>query len=471
MDMQSEILELELDAIVKKSKDNIVITDGNGVVLRASPNSYAIYGSSTDDLIGKSVYQLEEDHIFSPSVTIKVLNERKEVRVMQNTKTGRSVMAIGLPIFDRSNEIIRVISFSHDLTEIEQLKEEFKQLQKKIERYETEIQELRDNEQIEGNTILKSKAIQQIWQLIKRVAKTDASVVFLGESGVGKTHFARALHQASERANEAFIDVNCSAIPESLFESEMFGYEPGSFTGASKKGKTGLIELADQGTLFLDEIGEIPLSMQSKLLKVIQDKEVIRIGGVRPKKVDFRLITSTNQNLSEMIKHGSFRQDLFYRLSVISITIPPLRERKEDIAMLAYYYLQKFNEKYRMRKSLHPATIDKLIHYHWPGNVRELQNMMERLVITSETNIIHPDNLPSDIQMDRTQKTDSLLLKNMKGKTLREAMEEVEILWLRRAVKQCKTTYEMAEFLGISQSNVVRKLKKYRIKAKPYQHL
>ncbi|MGG4040758.1 sigma-54 interaction domain-containing protein [Bacillus smithii] len=471
MDMQSEILELELDAIVKKSKDNIVITDGNGVVLRASPNSYAIYGSSTDDLIGKSVYQLEEDHIFSPSVTIKVLNERKEVRVMQNTKTGRSVMAIGLPIFDRSNEIIRVISFSHDLTEIEQLKEEFKQLQKKIERYETEIQELRDNEQIEGNTILKSKAIQQIWQLIKRVAKTDASVVFLGESGVGKTHFARALHQASERANEAFIDVNCSAIPESLFESEMFGYEPGSFTGASKKGKTGLIELADQGTLFLDEIGEIPLSMQSKLLKVIQDKEVYRIGGVRPKKVDFRLITSTNQNLSEMIKHGSFRQDLFYRLSVISITIPPLRERKEDIAMLAYYYLQKFNEKYRMRKFLHPATIDKLIHYHWPGNVRELQNMMERLVITSETNIIHPDNLPSDIQMDRTQKTDSLLLKNMKGKTLREAMEEVEILWLRRAVKQCKTTYEMAEFLGISQSNVVRKLKKYRIKAKPYQHL
>lgn len=469
--MQSEILELELDAIVKKSKDNIVITDGNGVVLRASPNSYAIYGSSTDDLIGKSVYQLEEDHIFSPSVTIKVLNERKEVRVMQNTKTGRSVMAIGLPIFDRSNEIIRVISFSHDLTEIEQLKEEFKQLQKKIERYETEIQELRDNEQIEGNTILKSKTIQQIWQLIKRVAKTDASVVFLGESGVGKTHFARALHQASERANEAFIDVNCSAIPESLFESEMFGYEPGSFTGASKKGKTGLIELADQGTLFLDEIGEIPLSMQSKLLKVIQDKEVIRIGGVRPKKVDFRLITSTNQNLSEMIKHGSFRQDLFYRLSVISITIPPLRERKEDIAMLAYYYLQKFNEKYRMRKSLHPATIDKLIHYHWPGNVRELQNMMERLVITSETNIIHPDNLPSDIQMDRTQKTDSLLLKNMKGKTLREAMEEVEILWLRRAVKQCKTTYEMAEFLGISQSNVVRKLKKYRIKLKPYQHL
>lgn len=471
MDMQSEILELELDAIVKKSKDNIVITDGNGVVLRASPNNYAIYGSSTDDLIGKSVYQLEEDHIFSPSVTIKVLNERKEVRVMQNTKTGRSVMAIGLPIFDRSNEIIRVISFSHDLTEIEQLKEEFKQLQKKIERYETEIQELRDNEQIEGNTILKSKTIQQIWQLIKRVAKTDASVVFLGESGVGKTHFARALHQASERANEAFIDVNCSAIPESLFESEMFGYEPGSFTGASKKGKTGLIELADQGTLFLDEIGEIPLSMQSKLLKVIQDKEVILIGGVRPKKVDFRLITSTNQNLSEMIKHGSFRQDLFYRLSVISITIPPLRERKEDIAMLAYYYLQKFNEKYRMRKSLHPATIDKLIHYHWPGNVRELQNMMERLVITSETNIIHPDNLPLDIQMDRTQKTDSLLLKNMKGKTLREAMEEVEILWLRRAVKQCKTTYEMAEFLGISQSNVVRKLKKYRIKLKPYQHL
>jgi PAS domain S-box-containing protein len=465
-----EMLELELNALVKASKDNIVITDGKGIVLRASPNSNGIYGMDPLSLIGKSVTELEAENVFSPSVTKKVLEERKEVQVMQYTATERSVMATGIPVFDEAGEIIRVISFSHDLTELQHLKEDYEELRTTMERYQSEIQELREKEHGLESMVIQSKSIQRVWQLIQRVAKSDASVVFLGESGVGKTIFARALHKGSQREKETFIEVNCGAIPESLFESEMFGYEAGSFTGANQKGKPGLIELADKGTLFLDEIGELPLPVQAKLLKVLQEKEVTRVGGIKSKTIDFRLVASTNQELEEMVKQGKFRQDLYYRLNVISITIPPLRERKEDIAMLAHYYLQKFNEKNAMSKLFHAATIEKLVAYDWPGNVRELQNMVERLVITAETKTIYPDSLSFYTQQEHQSGVDSLHIAELeeRGSTLREALEEVEIRWLKRAVRQFKTTYEMAEYLGVNQSNVVRKLKKYGINAKKH---
>lgn len=463
-----ELLEIELDALVRASKDNIVITDGKGILLRVSPNSNAIYGIDSSSLIGQSVYELETKSIFSPSVTVRVLEERKEVQVMQYTPTRRWVMATGIPVFDASGEILRVISFSHDLTELKHLKEDYEKLRTTMEIYQSEIQELREKDHGLEEMVIQSKSIQRIWQLVQRVAKSDASVVFLGESGVGKTVFARALHNGSPREKETFIEVNCGAIPESLFESEMFGYESGSFTGANKKGKPGLIELADKGTLFLDEIGELPLPVQAKLLKVLQEKEVTRVGGIKSKTIDFRLIASTNQDLEQMVKQGKFRQDLFYRLNVISITIPPLRDRQEDIASLAHFYLQKFNEKYKMNKFFHAATTKELVAYDWPGNVREIQNMIERLVITSETNTIYPDSLPFYIQQERHQKTDSSFFDELeeRGTTLREALEEVEIRWLKRAVRQYKTTYEMAEYLGLNQSNVVRKLKKYGINAK-----
>ncbi|WP_257349979.1 sigma-54 interaction domain-containing protein [Pseudalkalibacillus decolorationis] len=467
-----EILEIELDALVRASKDNIVITDGEGIVLRASPNSSAIYGTDSSSLIGKTVIELEAENVLSPSVTIMVLKERKEVQVMQHTSTGRSVMATGIPVYDEAGEIIRVISFSHDLTELQHLKEDYEELRTTMERYQSEILEIREKDHGLENMVIKSKSIQRTWQLVQRVAKSDASVVFLGESGVGKNVFARALHKGSQREKETFIEVNCGAIPESLFESEMFGYEAGSFTGANKKGKPGLIELADKGTLFLDEIGELPLPVQAKLLKVLQEKEVTRVGGIKSKSIDFRLIASTNQDLSEMVKQGKFRQDLFYRLNVISITIPPLRERKEDITMLSHYYLQKFNEKYGMSKFFHATTIEGLVAHDWPGNVRELQNMIERLVITAETNTIYPDSLPFYIQQERLQNTDSLLIEELEERstTLREALEEVEIRWLKRAARQYRTTYEMAEYLGLNQSNVVRKLKKYGINAKTHSN-
>lgn len=463
-------IEVELEAIINSSNDNIVITDGDGNVLRVSPQCKEIYGKGPSYLVGKSVFQLEKEHIFVPSVTVKVLKEKKEVQVMQTTTEGRIVMATGIPIYDDNRKIIRVISFSHDLTEIQRLKEDYEQLQAKMEQYESEIEELREKDSGYHNIIIKSKKMTKIWDLVCRVAQSDATVLFLGESGVGKNVFARALHHGSERNSEKLIEVNCGAVPSSLFESEMFGYEGGAFTGADKKGKPGMFELADKGTLFLDEIAELPLGMQVKLLQVLQEKKVTRIGGREAKDVDFRLVAATNQDLESMVKRGKFRQDLYYRLNVIPITIPPLRERPEEIYQLMHHYLSTFNAKYGMNKFFHSATVDALVNYGWPGNVRELENLIERLVITSDSNTIYPSSLPFAVQNkeddNQTGDWSALELFESRGLTLQEALREVEKNWLTRAFRQYKTTYEMAEFLGVSQPTVVRRLKKYGINSK-----
>ncbi|MBP2258140.1 sigma-54 interaction domain-containing protein [Virgibacillus alimentarius] len=468
MNKEPEMLQLELEGIMHASNDNIVMTDGEGKVIRVSSNCTSIYGKEEDELVGKTVFELEKDRTFSPSVTAVVLNEKKEVQVMQRTPTGKVVMATGIPLFNKKRDIVRIISFSHDLTEIQLLKEDYEELRAKMIRYESEIEELREQEK-RTNVIIKSKTMIQIRELVERVAKSDANVVLLGESGVGKNVFAKALHEESERNQKKVIEVNCGAIPEPLFESELFGYEPGSFTGASKSGKKGMIELADQGTLFLDEIAELPLSIQVKLLKVLQEKKVTPIGGSEAKQVDFRLITATNQDLEVLVKQGKFREDLFYRLNVIPITIPPLRERKDDIYKLAQHYLTIFNEKYHTNKFFHSKAMNAMQQYDWPGNVRELENLIERLVVTTDTNMIFASNLPFVNQMDASELPKQewqLESFEEQGLTLQEVLEAVERNWLIRASKQYKTTYEMAEYLGLSQSTVVRRLKKYNINSK-----
>src|SRR6478736_4569133 len=430
------MIERELEAILHASNDNIVITDEKGCILRASQNCRDIYGYDVPELVGQTVYELQDRGIFSPSVTIEVLKKKKEVQLMQKTETGKVVMATGIPVYDEYQCMKRVISFSHDLTELQRLKEDYQQLEVKMKIYQLEMEELR--EQQSNEMVIRSQAMKKVWSIINRVADSDATVVLLGESGVGKTAFARALHYGSERKEEPFIEINCGAIPASLFESEMFGYEAGSFTGASTKGKIGKVELAHNGTLFLDEIGELPLDMQVKLLKVLQEKTVTKIGSERAKYVNFRLIVATNQPLEEMVKKGTFREDLFYRLHVIPITIPPLRERKEDIAALLYHVLHKQNEK----------------------------NKIERLVLTTDENSISPKDLPFYTEKIKSDKEEWETLDTLtsQGMTLQQALAEVEKNWLIRAYRQCQTTYEMANALGISQPTVVRRLRKYNIK-------
>lgn len=376
-----------------------------------------------------------------------------------------------MPVFDDDGSIVRVISFSYDLTEIEELKENYDLLQRRMGQFESRFEELRFQEAYEAGIVLKSKAASRVWKLIERISRSEATVVFLGESGAGKNVFARALHNRSDRADGSFVEVDCSSIPESLFESEMFGFESGSFTGANKKGKQGLIELSDGGTLFLDEIGELPLIVQAKLLKVLQEKMVTRVGGLKPRKIDFRLIAATNQNLEEMVKRGKFRQDLFYRLNVIPIEVPPLRERKEDIPLLIKQSLQINNEKYGTQKQFKPLAMEQLIAYNWPGNVRELENMIERIILTSDEELIGPDRLPLAVQQFFGAAGEELndghgQPGGEEAADFKRALENVEKRWLRRAYRQFKTTYEMAEYLGISQSTVVRKLNKYKINSK-----
>ncbi|WP_458413161.1 sigma-54 interaction domain-containing protein [Schinkia sp. CFF1] len=461
-----------LDAIIKTSNNNITIADGNGVILKSNPEHWADYGTKYNEIKGKSVYQLESEEILSPSITAMVLRENKPVQIMQNTKTGKVIMTKAYPIFDDEGNIIRIISYAQDHTEIKELQDQYIQLEKKLKSYQIEVEELRRKEDV----LFRSKEMQQIINRLYRVANSDAAVMFLGESGVGKSLFAHELHKQSLRRDEPFIEVNCSTIPESLFESEMFGYEPGSFTGAERKGKQGMIEQAHNGTLFLDEIGELPLSVQVKLLKVLQEKKFMRVGGKKEHRIDFRLVTATNQNLERMVDEGKFRLDLYYRLNVIPLHIPPLRDRKEDITFLLQHYNDKINQKYKTDKRLHPATLKALIHYRWPGNVRELENLLERLVLTTEEAVILPSDLPAAV-LDQSEinsrevplckesrwKIDDE--KNISSLDLKKEIENVEKQCLLIAFNQCNSTYEMAKLLGISQPSVVRKLKKYNIQS------
>jgi transcriptional regulator with PAS, ATPase and Fis domain len=419
-----------------------------------------------DTYIGTSVYQLEKEGLLSPSINAIVLKEKKFTRIMQHTRTGRVVMSTGYPIFNKDGHLVRVISYSQDQTEIWKLQEQYEELQRKVKGYQTEVEDLREKELGHHSFIARSNQTQQILKTIQNVAKTDATILFLGPTGVGKSTFARALHNQSNRIKEPFIEVNCSTIPESLFESEIFGYEPGSFTGGNKQGRQGLIEQADSGTLFLDEIGELPLAMQAKLLKVLQEKKIKRIGGKKERLINFRLIAATNQDLGKMVNEGKFRLDLFYRLNVIPIQIPSLLERKEDIPILIQHYLQKTNDKYQTLKKLHPSTYEVLTHYEWPGNIRELENLIERLILTIDEPAIYPKHLPLAITGAVEQDEDSSsfsIEQELNGKQdLKKTLEKIEIQLIAKAYKQCKTTYEMADYLGISQPSVIYKLKKYK---------
>ncbi|MCT7654713.1 sigma 54-interacting transcriptional regulator [Oceanimonas sp. NS1] len=303
--------------------------------------------------------------------------------------------------------------------------------------------------------------------LLKRVASTDATVLMLGESGVGKTAFARQLHRWSQRSHGPFIDVNCAAIPESLFESEMFGYQPGAFSGAARQGKAGILEQAQGGTLFLDEIGELPLAMQTKLLKVIQDGSITRLGDTRPKRVDFRLVVATNRDLARQVEEGSFRLDLYYRLNVIPVTIPPLRERREDIPGLVELQLARLNRRYGSRKVLHPGVWPKLMSGDWPGNVRELENWVERSWLSASGDQIGANEAEAHISPDAPspeRSTDQESECLVPGQSLKEAMEHHERCILAALCEQLPSTYALAERLRISQPSVVRKLRKHGLR-------
>ncbi|TQR16157.1 sigma-54 interaction domain-containing protein [Psychrobacillus soli] len=459
--------DLILNKIIETSNNNITVIDSEGIIVHSNPEHWVNYGMKPGTYKGTSIYDLEKEGLLAPSIGAIVLNEKIKKTILQHTKTDRVIMSTGYPVFDEKEELLFVVSYSHDQTEILELQQQYEKMERKVKGYQTEVEELREKEFEQNGIIARSSAAQHILKTIYNISKTDATVLLLGPSGVGKSTFARILHSHSNRKKEQFIEVNCSTIPEGLFESEIFGYETGAFTGANKQGSEGLIEQADGGTLFLDEIGELPLSMQAKLLKVLQEKKIKRLGGKKERTINFRLVTATNQDLEKMVQEGRFRLDLYYRLNVIPLQIPSLEERKEDISYLVQDCLQKFNSAYNVKKRIHPSTYDVFTNYNWPGNIRELENLMERLILTIEDEVIYPTHLPANFNTFQTNSSFSLdnIEQPLKvTNNLKEILENTEIQIILKALKKCKTTYEMATYLGISQPTVIYKLKKYKNK-------
>ncbi|RUQ31150.1 PAS domain S-box protein [Peribacillus cavernae] len=456
-----EKINRALDAIIENSYDGIYITDREGITLKTNSAIERITGIPKEYYIGKSVDRLIKRGILSSSVTHKVVKQRRTVSVVQENYAGKETLITGSPVFNEDGEIDRVVTNIRDLSDLNDLLDELTKVNQLNSKYKKEIEKLR-NIPSRDRIIFASEKMKSIEEIIDRIADVDATVLLLGETGVGKDVLARMIYTGSNRSVKGeFIKINCGAIPPDLLESELFGYETGAFTGASQKGKPGMFELADGGILFLDEIGELPLPLQVKLLRAIQEREIQRIGGTKPKKFDVRIVSATNRNLKEMVRKGEFREDLYYRLHVIPITIPPLRERRDDILPLIDFFLQNTNDRYNLQKKLDSYVKDFFFRYDWPGNVREMLNLIERLVLTTSNETLTIEDLPSDHK--ELYLSDCACQSN--PLSLKEAVELAEKKVLTQAVQKYHTTYEIAEALESSQATIVRKLKKYEIKS------
>lgn len=456
---QEFIPRAEFDEILDAIHDDILIVNGQGIITHASSTFEEVYGLKKEKVVGRSVYELEREGYFKPSITAIVLKENKKVTMAQKNKDDRDIVVTASPVYNSDGSIKQVISFSRDVTDYYSLRKQYSELEQEVERYKTELNKLR-SESINYKSIISvDKKTKDIMSTISRVANFDTNILITGESGVGKNLYAKIIHLKSPRAEEPYIDINCGAIPENLLESELFGYEKGSFTGANKEGKVGLIESANKGTLFLDEIGELPLNLQVKILKAIQQKVITRVGGIEEIPVDFRLITATNKDLEQLMRSGQFRDDLFYRLNVISIEVPPLRERKTDILPMIDYFVGQINSRYSMSKSFSGDALNKFVDYSWPGNIRELENVLERLLITSDNNIITEKDLLPPLNGDVTYSTVS-------SSGLTGAVEELEGKIVSEAYAKTGTTVGVAKELKISQATAVRKIQKYVHKSK-----
>lgn len=446
-------LNSELSALIDSSADGLVISDGKGCIIRMNKAYRLMLGIPLEEnFTGQPVTELVTRGYLSELVTAKVLQTLNSATMIQEIK-GREILFTGTPVFNTKGQVVRVIANIRDLTELNSLRRNLHKFSQEMDSYRSELSRLKIKA-FEDGFIFNSPEIRKVVELSLRVAPVDTSVLITGESGVGKELITRMIREASKRSAGPFIKINCGALSPSLIESELFGYEEGAFTGASKKGKPGIFELAFNGTLFLDEVGELPLDLQVKLLRVIQEKEITRLGGTQSIAVDVRLITATNRNLEEMVKEGRFRQDLFYRLNVVNIYVPPLRERVTDIPMLAEYFMRKFSKQYNLQRKISPQLMQAFTEHDWPGNIRELENTIERMVILSPDEEIDPSLFKGFKETTAAEPPPLSLLK--------DALAETEKKMILQAYQLTKSTRKAAAMLGINQSTVVRKLKLYR---------
>ena len=436
-----------LFSIIEALHDNVAIVSGDGTMLWVSPCFERTYGVCTKDIIGRTTYELEANRLFSPSVAALVLQTKRVVTITEVNQAGHYHIVTGVPIYSDGGSVDFVVSYTVDSRYLIKMHAEYEKISSLLEGVDTPLPVLPDFYCV-------SDVMKGIVETITKLARVDTSVLITGESGVGKNVLARLLHQLSSRFAGPLVEINCAGIPDALLESELFGYEAGAFTGAHTSGKPGRIELANNGTLFLDEIGELPLHLQTKLLQVIQEKQIVKLGGTTPISIDFRLVTATNQDLRALVEKKRFRSDLFFRLNVLPVEIPPLRERADDILPLCLSVLEEMNTKYGTKKRLSPAVLSLFRAYSWPGNVRELRNLMEQLVVVSKETVIEAQELPRHMHSSMIPLPDANF-------SLPCALQEMEAKIVREAYACHGTTVAVGKALGISQPSAARKIAKY----------
>ena len=444
----------QLDTIIESSYDGLYITDGQANTLRVNPAWEKITGLKAEDVIGKNVIDLKRKGLLPKITSETVINEKRPYSIKAKTITGNEVLITGKPVFDDDGNVIMVVANVRSLTDMQRLSRELDQSRKLTRNYRNKVEKLKAQLFEHENIISESKAMKDVLELSMRVAAVDAHVLITGETGVGKEVIAKFIHENSKRSNKGLLlQVNCGAIPENLLETELFGYEGGAFTGASRGGKPGLFETAAGGTILLDEIGELSLRLQVKLLKAVQDFEITRVGSVKPKRINVRLISCTHRDLGEMIKRGTFREDLYFRLNVVPIYIPPLRERRDDIFPLIKFSLQKYNLKYKKSVYFSQTVVDHLINYDWPGNIRELANLVERLVVITPHDEITMDDLPGDMQFAYS----STFIDN--ANSLKNVVCQFETTLMKKAVDKHGSVKDAAHYLKVNPTTIYRKLK------------
>ncbi|CAA7603433.1 RNA polymerase sigma factor 54 interaction domain protein [Acididesulfobacillus acetoxydans] len=454
----------DLRKILDNSFDEIFVVNRSGTVVYVNDACERHYGLKPSEVIGKTVHHLVSEGYYSPVLAPIVFRDKKQVTLEQKTHLGKKLVVTATPVLDERGEVELIVMNSRDITQIEQLRQDLANTNKLVERYKIEVQELRQ-QQINCSECytFRSKKMRLCMETGQRVAPVNSTILLLGESGTGKSIFAKNIHKMSQRSDGPFITINCAAIPEQLMESELFGYRPGAFTGADKTGKVGLVELAHGGTLFLDEVGEIPLILQAKLLQLIQEHKYLPIGAKEDKEIDVRIIAATNRDLSQLVEQGTFREDLYYRLDVIEIEIPPLREREEDIIPLLNYFLNKYDSEYNVSHQFGHECLDILLYYTWPGNVREMEHLVERLVVTVPETVLQQKHLPKKFHEMATAPEkittsfSSTIHFSSSGNSLKEKEEDLII----QLYKKLKSSYKVAETLKISQSKVSRVVRKH----------
>lgn len=443
------IFDIEpIRSLIDAIQDGIYITDANAVTIAVNNAYERISGLNRSILIGRYMGDLVEVGYLSNSASLEVIKRKEVVTLVQTINGSQKILVTGSPVFDEKQKLICVVTSVRDITELLRAKHAQEQLEN-LFRSQSQYR-------ISGTShdLVISKETQNIFDVVTNIAKFDCKVLLRGETGTGKSKLARYIHSISSRADQAFLELNCSGIPDNLLEIELFGYASGAFTGASAKGKKGLLEIAHQGTVFLDEIGDLPLSMQVKLLKVIEESRFLPVGATEFKQVDIRIIAATHRNLEEMITRGEFREDLFYRINVVDLELPPLRQRRSEILPLIQQYQKYFNDKYQLNKHFSPEVIELLTQQEWPGNIRQLVNVIERLIVSTVQDEIQSHNLPENFRPAVPQ-SDTVL-------TLKDRVLNYERNLIVEALSMYGSTRATADALGVEQSTLVKKIARFK---------